>query len=163
MERKSSLSLHYYCCLLLPRADPGHRDFPPVWLSIHQKLRHCQRGVPGCPAGGNLLPSLGAVNELIVPGPQDTVNTRVEHVLGDRGTQAETSEIHPDRPLLLWTWDIHKHINRFLRIRATTGQSVPAAPLPRSPRQQHQHLQTTGELRWPQQLNTPKAETICPS
>lgn len=84
-------------CSLLPRAEPEYRDFPPVWLSIHQKLRHCQRGVPGCPAGGNLLPSPSTVKELIVLGRQDTVNMRVECVLGDGETHAETSDIHTDR------------------------------------------------------------------
>ncbi|TMS02728.1 Serine/threonine-protein kinase pim-3 [Larimichthys crocea] len=58
------------------------------------------RGVPGWPAGGNLLPSPSTVKELIVLGLQDTCCKHKGRVCFRRTlkeTHAETSDVHTER------------------------------------------------------------------
>lgn len=82
-----------------------------------------QRGVPEQPAGGNPMPSLGSVKELIVPCRWNGVNIREERTFVD----GETRKVHT---------------NRFLRFQQT------ARRLLRPPKPQHQHLLTSaGEGR----------------
>lgn len=129
--------LYRRSALCYPELSLACRDFPLVLLSVHQKLHHGQRGVPGSPAGGNLLPSPGTVKELIVLGRQDTVNTRVESVSEDRETHAETS----DRQAHSLFWDDMRHAQAHKQIpeieqgygARVSPSSAPCVLLPRSP------------------------------
>lgn len=129
--------LYRRSALCYPELSLACRDFPPVLFNVHQKLHHCQRCVPGSPAGGNLLPSPSTVKELIVLGRQDTVNMRAESVSGDTETHAETSDRQTHSPF----WEDMRHTQAHKQIPEieqgheawVSPSSAPCVLLPRSP------------------------------